>query len=449
MPARVAGSWSPSSPGSPSADDAPGPARGHLTVRDKGKGRDVSVGKRKRADTEANGDHAARRRTADRSVEREEEYDSDVYDPDQPMEERREIQRRLRELQKGITENMEEYMMPGSTGLKDTLLAAQQVARGVKQTTEATIDSRLLVSAVDLSFRKTVRLMQGSSTEGVDVDEFVSKCCTYMRQAGGIADDEAPELSSTQRRRRRNGDNSNGDDDEGDDEAFNWSHLGRFAALPSLRRPALPGFLLGPLSVEKKVRRIAKRSAPFRPNNLAETRPEVLNVEDLAKKENDLTAICGKILKQLHHVQSSIQTQLADLFESTDMSDEEMAEIMQKHGLRDTGGVDLLRFVVNPKSFGQTVENMFYVSFLIRDGKVGIDFDSNEYPSLAPIGGDETDEDGNPKREKTTPQKQQAIFSMDMQTWQDIIDTFDIKEPMIAHRQEAAAQGPGARGWYS
>ncbi|WYZ39107.1 hypothetical protein EsH8_III_001021 [Colletotrichum jinshuiense] len=444
MPARV-GSASPSSPGSPSEDDAPGPARGHLAIRDKGKGRDVSIGKRKRADA-ANGEHSVRRRATERSVDREDDLESDVYDPDQPMEERREIQRRLRELQKGITENMEEYMLPGSTGLKDTLMMAQQVARGVKQTTEATIDSRLLVSAVDMSYRKTVRLMQGSSTEGVDVDEFVSKCCTYMRQAGGIADDEAPELSSTQRRRRRTAGGSNDDDDEGNDEAFNWSHLGRFASLPNIRRPALSGFLLGPLSVEKKTRKITKRTAPFRPNNLAETRPEVLNVEDLAKKENDLTAICGKILKQLHNIQTNIQTELSEIFESRDMSDEEQVSLMQQYGLRETGGVDLLRFVVNPKSFGQTIENMFYVSFLIRDGKVGIDFDSDEYPSLSPIGGDEVDEGGIAKRENA---KQQAIFAMDMQTWQDIIDTFNIKEPMITHRNESASQGPGARGWYS
>ncbi|WQF83283.1 Putative nse4/EID Nse3/MAGE-binding protein [Colletotrichum destructivum] len=448
MPARVGDSSSSSS--SSSEDDAPRSARGHLAIRDKGKGRDVSVGKRKRADT-SNGDRSARRR-ATRSAEGDEAYDSDIYDPDQPMDERREIQRKLRDLQKGITENMEEYMLPGSTGLKDTLMMAQRVARGVKQTTEATIDSRLLVSAVDMSYRKTVRLMQGSATEGVDVDEFVSKCCTYMRQAGGIADDAAPELSSTQRQRRRTRGDAHDDEDEGNDEAFNWSHLGRFASLPYIRRPALPGFLLGPLSVEKKIRKITKRSAPFRPNNLEETRPEVLNVEDLAKKENDLTAICGKILKQLQSVQGEIQTKLYDIFEQGDMSEDEQTALMLKHGLRDTGGVDLLRFVVNPKSFGQTVENMFYVSFLIRDGKVKIEFDSDEYPSLSPFQNDDVDEDGTARGSaaKRETAKQQAIFSMDMQTWQDIIDTFDIEEPMITHRKESGStQVPGARGWYS
>lgn len=45
--------------------------------------------------------------------------------------------------------------------------------------------------------------------------------------------------------------------------------------------------------------------------------------------------------------------------------------------------------------------------------------------------------------------KHQAILSMDMNTWREIIDTFELKEPMIKHRKEATNSGPGARGWYS
>jgi non-structural maintenance of chromosomes element 4 len=45
--------------------------------------------------------------------------------------------------------------------------------------------------------------------------------------------------------------------------------------------------------------------------------------------------------------------------------------------------------------------------------------------------------------------KHQAIFSMDMKTWREIIETFDIKEPMIPHREVRSTEGPGARGWYS
>lgn len=45
--------------------------------------------------------------------------------------------------------------------------------------------------------------------------------------------------------------------------------------------------------------------------------------------------------------------------------------------------------------------------------------------------------------------RHQAIMSIDMPTWRNIIEAFDIKQPMIPNRQEETQQGPGARGWYS
>lgn len=45
--------------------------------------------------------------------------------------------------------------------------------------------------------------------------------------------------------------------------------------------------------------------------------------------------------------------------------------------------------------------------------------------------------------------RHQAIMSIDMDIWRDIIEAFNIREPMIPHREEEQAGGPGARGWYS
>ncbi|KAI8722280.1 Non-structural maintenance of chromosomes element 4 [Fusarium sp. LHS14.1] len=430
---------------SPTPSSRATPAHRSLAMRERENMRSASASKRKRADTRTGESSNFRRRTVEPSADSDDDGD-DVYDPDQPLEERRKVQQGFRDLLREVTENTEEYLQSDSRGLHDAILRADELSKKVRQTTEATIDSRLLVSTTDLSYRKTLRLTQGSLSQGLDVDEFVSKCITYMRQGRGIIDDNAPELSSTQRQRRRptRGD-EDGEDDVGDDgDMMNWPHLGRFASLPYIRRPALPGFLLGPLSVEKKARKITKRSAPFRPNNLTETRPEVLNVEDLAKRENDLTAICGKILHQLQNIQADIQQTVMDLIDD-DMDEDEKTRIMHNHGLRSTGGIDLMRFVVNPKSFGQTIENMFYVSFLIRDGRVEIDFDEFGLPALAPV--DREVEEEEPTRHGAA--KHQAILSMDMETWRDIIDTFSLQEPMIAHRKEATNTGPGARGWYS
>lgn len=46
--------------------------------------------------------------------------------------------------------------------------------------------------------------------------------------------------------------------------------------------------------------------------------------------------------------------------------------------------------------------------------------------------------------------KHQAIFSIDYGTWQDLVDAYKIKEPMIPHRdEEHTPPTMGARGWYN
>lgn len=308
----------------------------------------------------------------------------DVYDPDQPLAERRKVQKSFRDLLRDVTENSEEYLQSGSHGLYDTIIKANELTKQVRQTTEATIDSRLLVSTTDLSYRKTLRLAQGSLSQGIDVDEFVSKCITFMRQETGANGDDTEENVVSQTRTRRENPSGMDDSDDRDGDMMNWPHLGRYGCLPHGRRPALSGLLLGPLSVERKLRRIAKRSAPFRPNNLEETRPEILNVDDLAKKENDLTAICGKIFRQLQKTQLQTQEAVQTAIRH-EMTDEEKVEVMHSHGLRSTGGIDLMKFVVNPKSFGQTIENIFYVSFLIRDGRIEVEYDEFDLPALGKL----------------------------------------------------------------
>jgi hypothetical protein len=44
--------------------------------------------------------------------------------------------------------------------------------------------------------------------------------------------------------------------------------------------------------------------------------------------------------------------------------------------------------------------------------------------------------------------KHQAVLSLDMAMWQELIDLFDIKEPMIEHRKESDERVDGRTGWY-
>ncbi|KFY19463.1 hypothetical protein V493_07952, partial [Pseudogymnoascus sp. VKM F-4281 (FW-2241)] len=104
------------------------------------------------------------------------------YDPDQDLQERRELRARFRTLEKDLNNNRAEYLHADNEGLKQTLLDADEILNGVKQTGDATVDSRLIANAADLSLKKIEKLTLGDTDRRIDIDHFVAKCMTFMRQ---------------------------------------------------------------------------------------------------------------------------------------------------------------------------------------------------------------------------------------------------------------------------
>lgn len=50
--------------------------------------------------------------------------------------------------------------------------------------------------------------------------------------------------------------------------------------------------------------------------------------------------------------------------------------------VEQNGPVNLFRFVINPNDFAQSVENMFYLSFLIRDGECALEIEEDGEPVI-------------------------------------------------------------------
>ncbi|OAX83486.1 hypothetical protein ACJ72_02156 [Emergomyces africanus] len=359
--------------------------------------------------------------------------DTDLYDPDQDPEERRKVRKGFRELATNLNDSRAEYLQPGSDGIRTTLDKANELYKSVKQTSDATIDSRLLVSAADLSYRRTAQAVLGDGESGLDVDEFVSKCISFMRQGPR---GEEPSLSSTQRRRRRvTGNDPTGEESDEEGDPLNWDWLGRKACFPNNLRPALSGFLLGPLSVQKRFRQQSQRRARQERVDASQLdRPNELKAADIEKQEtSNLTAMCTDIrellVKTQTHSEELVNEELSQM--GSDVSEDMVKEVMSKHAISDDGGVPLFRFCINPKSFGQTVENLFYISFLVRDGSVGISLDSNELPTLLPS------QPAAPSEAQAKKlKKHQTVFSLDFETWENLIEVFDIQEPLIPHRSD-------------
>ena len=191
--------------------------------------------------------------------------------------------------------------------------------------------------------------------------------------------------TSTQRRRRAQANDDEGSADEGD--ALNWEWLGRKACFPNNLRPPVPSFLLGPLSVQKKVRKQTQRRERLQKRDPRDAvRPEELKVQDIERVENaNLTTLCRNIFHQLDDVLGK-RIDKANEQATDDVSDEDRMKLLEENGITYHSelplGLPLFETVVNPLSFGQSVENLFYISFLIRDGKMGIYTDDAGLPSL-------------------------------------------------------------------
>ena len=274
-------------------------------------------------------------------------------------------------------------MKLGNHGIRTTIEKANGYYEHVKQTSDATIDSRLLVNAAELGYKKAVNLSSGDAATGIDVDEFVSKCITYMRQGTDEPQSTAPRSTQRSRFPRSQADPDDSDEDQGD--TLNWERLGRVAFRYN-SRPAICGFLLGPLSVQKRARAPTQRRARERIDPSQAVQPQELRNEDLDKQEAPhLTTMCKNINELLETKQTEsqhIRDEEMSLIPEEERTEDTIQEIMDKYRIADDGGVPLYPFCINPRSFGQSVENLFYISFLVRDGMVSMSLDSRGLPTL-------------------------------------------------------------------
>ncbi|EIW82702.1 hypothetical protein CONPUDRAFT_100999 [Coniophora puteana RWD-64-598 SS2] len=335
-----------------------------------------------------------------------------AYDPDQDAAEKRDIRKQYRVLER-LTDNGGRPQDYTAKDLVDQVTRADSLFSKVRNPTEATLDSSVLrnVSAISAQKARAMRLGSGA----FDLDDFVSKLVSFMGGRRHVAADDDDEEEFVE------------DDDS---VPLDWDRIGR-RALAKSRRVPVSGFMLGPLSVEQKKRGPIKR-ARLEKEAEEEKKPQAITEEDIQRSENETS-------KNVAAVRPAFPFSFThSTSHSNTLNNDQILERLLAIG----EPVNFFRFVINPNDFAQSVENIFYLSFSIRDAAVALqwDEDGSGEPILMACQ-EPTDED-----RAAGVRKQQVVMEFDMATWRRAIEVFNITEAMIPTR---AAARTGIKGkWY-
>mmetsp|Transcript_25213 Transcript_25213/g.58247 ORF Transcript_25213/g.58247 Transcript_25213/m.58247 type:complete len:189 (-) Transcript_25213:223-789(-) len=178
-----------------------------------------------------------------------------------------------------------------------------------------------------------------------------------------------------------------------------------FNAVPS------NSFLNGPIEKEI-VQKVRQRRAP-RPKMDPNEKEE--NPDDLRKMEktgNELSAT----EEHLQVIARTLKRRCTAPGEGDDRRKKKVKKVCA------------VKFLVNPQSFTQTVENIFHYSYLVRSGKAAIAVDKKTgLPTVKPK-----------DLQAGTPTPRQAILAFNMSDWRKLTREFGVDKGDIPHRKTPA-----------
>jgi len=89
--------------------------------------------------------------------------------------------------------------------------------------------------------------------------------------------------------------------------------------------------------------------------------------------------------------------------------------------------ISYFKFVLDPECFGTSIENMFHLSFLVKEGKAEISVsEETGMPIVTPKS----------KKEEHDEHKNQVVMNVNMEDWRLLVKELKIKKSMISHPGE-------------
>ncbi|KAM6091044.1 non-structural maintenance of chromosomes element 4 homolog A isoform 1-T2 [Theristicus caerulescens] len=293
---------------------------------------------------------------------------------------RRMIRNQYRELIYSVQQNREDMLSSKSNRLTEALEEANKLFSGVFCAREAALDAQFLVLASNLGKEKANELH--SEMTAFDSLAFAEDLLTFM----GINRIEVEENDS---------------DSEGVSGGYlpgdAWHKLGEETEKYFKRAPSFH-YMLGSFKSDPPVPR------------------------QRIERQRKATGGEGKraMPAQLKKMEESHQ-------EATEKEVERILGLLQTHFKNDPDTpISFFDLVIDPNSFARTVENIFHVSFIIRDGFARLKLDDDKLPIIEPSKDNEGMDD------HSAGARNQVVISLNHQEWKEIVETYEITEPMIS-----------------
>ncbi|XP_011830895.1 PREDICTED: EP300-interacting inhibitor of differentiation 3 [Mandrillus leucophaeus] len=293
----------------------------------------------------------------------------------------RSIRRQYRQLMYCVRQNREDIVNSANNSLTEALEEANVLFDGVSRTREAALDAQFLVMASDLGKEKAKQLNS-------DLNFFNQLAfCDFLFLFGGLnwMEGEPDDLS---------------DCDDNIALSF-WKTVEKEATSWMVKAETFH-FVFGSFKLEP--------SAP---------KPRLEHQKKVRKMEEN-----GNMPTKLRKLD------LSSYPEATEENVERILGLLQTYFRKypDTP-VSYFEFVIDPNSFSRTVENIFYVSFIVRDGFARIRLDEDRLPILEPMNVNQMGE-GN---DSSCHGRKQGVISLTLQEWKNIVAAFEISEAMITY----------------
>uniref|UniRef100_A0A7S2XRN1 Non-structural maintenance of chromosomes element 4 n=1 Tax=Attheya septentrionalis TaxID=420275 RepID=A0A7S2XRN1_9STRA len=221
---------------------------------------------------------------------------------------------------------------------------------------------------------------------------------------------------------------------------FDWLRLGVEAGACYNTVPSRVSFLAGPLHAEYKPKERKVRQARVRQeeDTAEEERPEDVKNDKqsndgdrLSAVETHIKVINNTLRRKSKDTKNSLVARHSE--EISEATDTDSRKKLKKRHEAHGGEISVIPLLFNPKSFTQTVENIFHFSFQVKSGHASI---SARTPEQAARYG------GAPAGPVTQPcvapnvaiDARQAIVSLNMRDWRKLCEAYNVESCDVPHR---------------